>query len=68
MDEKMDAVEWLQDFLEKSPREVSEIRAASKAAGLTRGDIKAAKRELQVVTTNNGSKDHPATVWYWSLP
>ncbi len=68
MDEKMDAVEWLRDFLEESPREVSEVRAASKAAGFTRGEIKEAKHELQVKTTSNWSPGQPATVWYWSLP
>ena len=57
MDEKMDAVEWLRDF-----------RAASKAAGFTRGEIKEAKHELQVKTTSNWAPGQPATVWYWSLP
>ena len=68
MDEKIDAVEWLRDFLEISTREVSEVRAASKAAGLTRGEIKAAKRELKVKTTSNWAPGQEATVWYWSLP
>lgn len=66
--EELTAYEWLQDYLKDGPRDLDSVRGCYRAAGFTRGQIKDAKRALHVITTSNGSKDHPATVWYWSMP
>lgn len=66
--EKIDICDWLREFLADGPREVSEVRAAARSAGYTKGEIRDGKMICQIQTTNNWTKDQPATEWYWSLP
>ncbi len=61
--------DWLRGYLRDAPREVGEVRAAAKAAGYTRAQLKEARRMLGIWTTNNWEKDHPETSrWFWQLP
>lgn len=66
---KLDVCDWLRAFLATGPKEVSEVRAAAKAAGYSRYELREAKLLCMVKSENNWSKDHPVTdKWYWSLP
>lgn len=61
--------DWLREYLRDAPREVGEVRAAAKAAGYTRAQLKEARRMLGIRTTNNWEKDPPETSrWFWQLP
>ena len=69
----MTAKEWLYDYLSnhsaENPAEVSMIMAAGKSAGYSRKELREAKRELGVITTNNWNKETGvASEWYWTLP
>lgn len=65
----MTAVVWLRDYLKTGKKEAEDVRWTAKAAGFTRRDLQAAKKELGVKTTNNWNREHPFTdKWYWSLP
>lgn len=66
---KKDVCVWLRDYLRDGAKEVSEIRAAAKAAGYTRGELREAKQICRVWTTNNRSRSQPtADKWFWALP
>ena len=66
---KKDVCDWLREYLQDGPKEVSEIRAAAKGSGYSRGDLREAKQICGIRTTNNWTPEHPFTDrWYWSLP
>lgn len=66
---KKDVCDWLREHLRDGPKEVSEIRAAAKSSGYTRGDLREAKMICGVQVTNNWSPDRPVTnMWFWELP
>ena len=66
---KKDVCDWLREYLSNGAKEVSEIRAASKAAGYTRGDLREAKRICGIQVTNNWSPSQITTdQWFWKLP
>lgn len=64
---KADVCDWLRAFLADGPRETAKVRAAARAAGYTRGDLREARFICGVATTNNATKETPATEWYWEL-
>ena len=65
----MDICDWLRDYLKAGPKEVDEIRAAAKAAGYSRFELRDARRICLIRVSNNWSKEHPKTdQWLWSLP
>ena len=65
---KNDVCDWLREYLHDGPREVNEIRAAARAAGYTKGDLRKAKLICRIQVTNNWSMYQPADRWIWKLP
>ncbi len=66
---KKDVCDWLREYLRGGPQDVSEIKAAARAAGYTRGDLREAKQICGIQVTNNWSPGHPvADKWLWQLP
>lgn len=65
----MDVADWLRAYLKDGEKEVSEIRAAAKAAGYSRFALREARRICFIRVTNNGSRDRPKPdKWFWILP
>lgn len=63
------ATNWLKNLLRDGRvAEVTEIRIAARAAGVTRSELRAAKQECRIIVKNNGRKERPADKWFWRLP
>ena len=63
------ATNWLKNLLRDGRvAEVTEIRIATRAAGVTRSELRAAKQECRIIVKNNGRKERPADKWFWRLP
>lgn len=54
---------WLREFLKSRPRETHEVRAAAGAAGITRGEIQAARKARIIRTVSTRAP----RVHYWEL-
>ena len=64
-----DAARWLKAYLLlHGPVETKKVREAAAKLGYTRGELRKAKNDLDVVTTNNWAADHQTDEWFWSLP
>ena len=63
------ATNWLKNLLRDGRvAEVTEIRIATRAAGVTRSELRVAKQECRIIVKNNGRKERPADKWFWRLP
>lgn len=64
----MSCEEWLRDFMfEMGPMPSKYVSVSAKAAGFTRADLRAARKDLGVRTTQvRREGEDPA--WYWELP
>ena len=61
----MTCKEWLKGFMIPGEEMVSTyVTASAKAAGFTRGELKEARKALQVKTVRD--REDP-DVWYWTL-
>ena len=57
---------WLHQFLQGGRCDVSKIQAAARSAGISRAELKEARRKLGAVVTHSRSRFGDA--WYWELP
>lgn len=63
------ATNWLKNLLwDGRVAEVTEIRIAARAAGVTRPELREAKQECRIIVENNGKKGSPADKWFWRMP
>jgi putative DNA primase/helicase len=60
-----EAEEWLRELLEPGPVATDEIRAESKAAGLTWSTVRRAKDAIGARSRKTGFED---SRWFWALP
>ena len=65
---KIDAATWLTDYLrENGKTEVSQTMRDAKEAGYARREIREAKFNCGIQTSNNWKMGSGATKWFWAL-
>lgn len=62
--EKVDPVEWLEDYLSEGPRLANDIKEAAKGVGIGRHKLDRAVEQLAV----KREKTSPRGPWQWELP
>lgn len=65
----MECEEWLSNLLhEEGTVLFSTVKIKAREAGFTRGQLKAARRALRVVTINDWAANGETMNWFWQLP